>query len=101
MPPRNVKHGGSYRQVQGENIMNTRNAFIAAAIVAAFATGASAAYLNDDIRSGADSIITALKADEGVPQNLVTAMRADEGVPQNLVTALKADEGVPQNLVTA
>ena len=62
--------------------MKSRTSIIAAAIVATFAIGASAAYV----------------ADEGVPQNFVTALNADEGVPQNLV-ALNADEGVPQNLV--
>ena len=33
------------------------------------------------------SFITAMAADEGVPQNLVTAMAADEGVPHDLVNA--------------
>ena len=63
--------------------MKTRNSLIAAAIVATFAAGASAA----------------LQSDEGVPQNLVASFQQDEGVPQNFI-ALKADEGVPQNLVT-
>ena len=76
--------------------MKTRNSLIAAAIVATLTAGASASYIT--IEPG---IVTALKADDGVPQNLVTAMKADEGVPQNLVTAMKADDGVPQNLVTA
>ena len=40
------------------------------AVVAAFAAGASAAYLTDSLPS---NIVTALKADEGVPHNLVTA----------------------------
>ena len=66
--------------------MKTRNSLIAAAIVATFTAGASAAFLN---------------ADEGVPQNLVASFQQDEGTPQNLIVALKADEGVPQNLVTA
>ena len=64
--------------------MKTRNALIAAAVIATFTAGASAAYLNGVAADSA--IVTALKADEGVPQNLVTAMKADEGVPQNLVT---------------
>lgn len=81
--------------------MKTRNSLIAAAIVATFAAGASAAYLTDVIPAGADRVVTALKADEGVPQNLVTALKADEGVPQNLVAALQSDEGTPQNLVVA
>ena len=78
--------------------MKTRNSFIAAAIIATLTAGASAAYITTPIEAG---IVTALKADDGVPQNLVTAMKADDGVPQNLVTAMKADDGVPQNLVTA
>ena len=78
--------------------MKTRNALIAAAVIATFTAGASAAYLNGGV--AADSaIVTALKADEGVPQNLVTAMKADEGVPQNLVASFQSDEGVPQNLI--
>ena len=81
--------------------MKARTTLISAAITATFAIAASAAFVDPDalLRLQGDGI--ALKADEGVPQNLVTALKADEGVPQNLVTALKEDEGTPQNLVTA
>ena len=84
--------------------MKSRNSLIAATIVATFAAGASAAYLSEDVyrapRHGT-SVDTAMRADEGVPQNMITAMRADEGVPQGMIIAMKADEGVPQNLVTS
>lgn len=50
--------------------MQVRQSLIAAAVVATFAAGASAAYLSDSLPS---IIVTALKADEGVPHNLVTA----------------------------
>lgn len=50
--------------------MQVCNSLIAAAVVATFAAGALAAYLSD-----------------GLPSNIVTAPKADEGVPHNLVTA--------------
>jgi hypothetical protein len=81
--------------------MSIRNTVIAAGVVATVAVGVSAAFVDHGGAPGILRSALALKADEGVPQNLVTALKADEGVPQNLVTALKADEGVPQNLVTA
>lgn len=55
--------------------MRIRKTLIVGAVVATFAAGASgAAYLNGSIPAGAetDTIVTALQADEGVPQNLVT-----------------------------
>jgi hypothetical protein len=84
-----------------EIIMKARNTVIAAGIAAAFALGASAAFINHDGYSDLRGNGIALKADEGVPHNLITALKADEGVPHNLVTAMKADEGVPHNLVTS
>lgn len=96
--------------------MKVRNTLIVGAIVAMFTAAASAAYLNGSIPVGENIIVTALKADEGVPQNLVTCdeharkctshnlmavFPSDEGTPLKLIVALKADEGVPQNLVTA
>jgi hypothetical protein len=88
-------------QPSKEHKMNFRKSMMAAALVATFAAGASAAYLDQDIYNDGRHLLTALIADEGIPHNLVTALKADEGVPHNLNTALKADEGVPQNLVTA
>jgi hypothetical protein len=81
--------------------MKAHSTLLAAAIVATFAAGASAAYLSEALYDAVQLPATALKADEGVPHNLVTALKADEGVPHNLVTALKADEGVPHNLVSS
>lgn len=81
--------------------MKAGTTLIAAAIVATFVAGASAAFVTSDVLPRASGDGIALKADEGVPQNLVTALKADEGVPQNRVIAMKADEGVPRNLVTA
>ena len=53
--------------------MKARNTMIAAAIAATFVLGASAAFINPgDLHSQFGNGI-AMKADEGVPQNLVTA----------------------------
>lgn len=73
---------------------------VAAGILTVFITAGGAVQVGKDFVA-ARTLITAMSADEGVPQNLVTAMKADEGVPHNLVTAMKADEGVPHNMVTA
>jgi len=84
--------------------MKTRTALLTAAIVATFAAGASAAYLSEDVHGPAlhgTSIISALKADEGVPHILVTAMKADEGVPLNLVAGYQQDEGTPLDFLVA
>lgn len=96
--------------------MKVRSTLIIGAIVAMLTAGASAAYLTVSVPVGASIIVTALKADEGTPQNLVTCdenarkctshnltavFPSDEGAPLKLIVALKADEGVTQNLVIA
>jgi hypothetical protein len=92
--------------------MKANHSFIAAAVLAVFTAGASATYFSTPTSAvapvsklqpaeGVPHNLIAMKADEGVPQNLITALRADEGVPHNLVTAMVFDEGVPWNLVTA
>ena len=55
---------------------------IAAAVIATFAVGATAAYAPD----------------AGTPYNLTAQHKQDEGTPQDLI-ALQQDEGTPQNLV--
>jgi len=76
--------------------MNVRNSILAAAIVATFTAGASAAFHSAD-EGVPQNFVASFQQDEGVPRDFI-ALQADEGVPQNLV-ALNADEGVPQNLV--
>ena len=52
--------------------MNARTTLISAALAATFAIGAAAAFSEPDLQRAQGGVI-ALKADEGVPQNLVTA----------------------------
>ncbi len=80
--------------------MKSNRSIIVAAVVALFAAGAFATYPTSQ-KPASGIAVTAMKADEGVPQNLIAQHRSDEGVPQNLITAMKSDEGVPQNLITA
>lgn len=63
--------------------MKVRNTLVVGVIAATFSVGASA-----------------MKADEGVPQDLVAAIKVAESGLHNTIVALKADEGVPHNLVT-
>jgi hypothetical protein len=82
----------------GKTVMKSNRSIIAAAIVALFAAGAFSTYPTSQ-NPASEAAVTAMKTDEGVPQNLIAQHRSDEGVPQNLIEAMKSDEGVPQNLI--
>ena len=62
--------------------MRNINTAIAAAVIATFAVGATAAYAPDD----------------GTPYSVIAQHKQDERTPQDLI-ALQQDEGTPQNLV--
>jgi hypothetical protein len=78
--------------------MKSNRSSIAAAVVALFAAGAFSIYPTSH-NPASEGDMTAMKSDEGVPQNLIAQHRSDEGVPQNLIEAMKSDEGVPQNFI--
>ena len=84
-----------------EIIMKNINSAIAAAVIATFAVGATAAYAPDE--GTPYNLIAAHQQDEGTPRNLIAAFthQQDEGTPRDLVAQHRQDEGTPQNLIAA
>ena len=78
--------------------MKNIHSAIAAAVIATFAVGATAAYAPDE--GTPYNLVAAFthQEGEGTPRDLIAQHRQDEGTPQNLV-AMQQDEGTPQNLV--
>ena len=73
---------------------------VAAALVAMFAAGASAAYLSEDVYNTPRLPSAALQTEEGLPRRLV-ALPADEGVAPDLVALGRVEEDFTRNRATS
>ena len=78
--------------------MKKINSSIAAAAIATFAIGATAAYAPDQ---GTPFNLTAFthQEDQGTPRDFYAEFKQDEGTPRDFYAEFKQDEGTPQNFV--